>query len=207
MPKGFDTTFDCSAVAVSIKAAGYEFVARYLSRNSQKAISATEAQALAAAGLSVILVYEDGPTNASYFTPDRGGQDGLRAAQQAHLLTSQDGTTIYFAVDYDASDNDLSAAISPYFQAVGSSLRNFAAQNNPTYRVGVYGSGFICSSLASAGLAGQGWLSQSTGWNGFKTYSNWSIQQSQPITVCGVSGDGDVAIGDYGTNRVVNILF
>jgi Domain of unknown function (DUF1906) len=163
MPQGFDTTQNCGDKAGAISAAGYDFVARYLSRSSWKLITADEAGKLSAAGLAIVLVYEDGPTSADYFSNARGQVDSARAAQQASLLGAPEGTTIYFAVDYDASDADLAGAINQYFQGTNSGMSSFAAAGNRRYRVGVYGSGATCMSITGAGLVSQGWLAQATG--------------------------------------------
>jgi hypothetical protein len=199
MAKGFDTRADCTALAVPIQAAGYDFVARYLSIVPSKVIGPAEASALHAAGLLIVLVYEDGPTSADYFTPDRGTKDGLRAAQQASLLTAPGGTIIYFAVDYDAQNDDVAKAITPYFQAVNNALKTFAATGGVQYSAGSYGSGAVCSTLMTAGLVTAGWRSNSTGWSGYGTYSDWSISQSLPDIVLGISVDPDLAVGtNYG---------
>jgi hypothetical protein len=197
MLKGFDTTANCGAKAGTIKDQGYDFVARYLSRSSWKAITANEAQQLAGAGLAVVLVYEDAPTSADYFSNARGQVDSARAAQQANALGAPDGTTIYFAVDYDTSDSDLNGAINQYFQGVNSGFSSFASGGNARYRVGVYGSGASCMSVTGAGLASQGWLAQATGWRGHGSYTSWSISQAMPGQACGLSVDPDTATGDY----------
>lgn len=198
MAKGFDTQTNCGAIGPEIKAAGYDFVGRYLSKFSHKVIARTEAEALSAAGLMIVLVYEDAPTAASYFTPDRGTQDGTRAAQQASLLGAPDAATIYFTVDYDAAENDLTSAIIPYFQSVVGSLRGFAAEHGPQYQTGVYGSGASCLAITGAGLATRGWRACSTGWRGYASYASWSISQSLPTTACGLSVDPDLGVGDFG---------
>jgi Rv2525c-like, glycoside hydrolase-like domain len=198
MPKGFDTTEDCSAKAHQIKVAGYDFVARYLSRSAWKRITAEEVETLLEADVSIVLVYEDGPTAVNYFSYARGQIDGSRAAQQANALGAPEAATIYFAIDYDASEQDLGGPISEYFRGVANSLRSFASANNPHYRIGVYGSGAACLAMAGAGLATQGWLAQATGWRGHGAYTTWSIAQGMPSTVLGLSVDPDTAIGDYG---------
>jgi Rv2525c-like, glycoside hydrolase-like domain len=198
MPKGFDTTSDCSDKAAEIREAGYDFVARYLSKSSSKMITPDEAQELSDKGLAIVLVYEDGPTGADYFSNARGQVDAARAAQQANALGAPDGTTIYFAVDYDASGDDHSGVISEYFQGVNSGLSTFAAAGNPRYRVGIYGSGASCIAITNAGLATHGWLAQATGWRGHGAYTSWSISQGMPGHVLGLSVDPDTAVGDYG---------
>jgi len=198
MAKGFDTTENCGPHAEPIKNAGYDFVARYLSQSSWKRIGADEANQLKAAGLGIVLVYEDAPTGADYFSNGRGLVDATRAAQQANMLGAGSGTTIYFAVDYDASNTDLAGSITPYFQGVVSGLNSFASSGNPRYRVGVYGSGATCMAISNAGLTSQGWLAQATGWRGHGAYTAWVISQGMPGTACGMSVDPDMATDDYG---------
>lgn len=198
MPKGFDTTQDTTSKAAAIKAEGYDFIARYLSQSHWKVVGAAEAKAIAAASLDLVLVYEDAPTAADYFSFGRGQADGTRAAQQAQLIGAGAGTGIYFAVDYDASANDIGGVITQYFNGVADGLKSYAAANRPRYIAGVYGSGATCSAICSGSLATFGWLAQSRGWSGHDTYSGWSIRQGMPDVIAGLSVDPDDAIGDYG---------
>jgi hypothetical protein len=196
MPKGFDTTENCGPQVQTIKNNGYDFVARYLGQSSHKRITSAEALQLKGVGLAIVLVYEDTPTGADYFSSGRGQVDATRAAQQAQAINAPPGTTIYFAVDYDASADDLSDAIIPYFQGVVSGMTSFASSGNPLYKVGVYGSGATC--MALTGLAPQGWLACATGWRGHGSYTAWSISQGMPTTIMGMSVDPDVANASYG---------
>jgi hypothetical protein len=199
MPTGFDTPANCSNQIQCIKQAGHAFVGRYLSKSSWKVIGKAEADALRQAGLAIVLVYEDGPTAPTYFSFGRGQTDGARAANQANALGAPDNTTIYFAVDYDASEDDVDGVITQYFQGVISSLRSFAASGNPQYRVGIYGSGATCGAITAAGLASMGWLACASAWRGHDKYTDWSLLQNLPHTVCGLDADPDRAIdGDYG---------
>jgi hypothetical protein len=198
MPKGLDTTENCSTKAAAIKASGYDFVGRYLSSHHWKVILSDEVNNLTMAGLSIVLVYEDNPTAGSYFSFGQGESDGTRAAQQASLLGAPDNTTIYFSVDYDASDADLAGAITEYFQGVVASFRSFAAANNPQYRVGVYGSGATCIAMINAGVTTQGWLATARRWRGQDKFTDFAINQGVPAVIAGLSVDPDDAIGDYG---------
>jgi hypothetical protein len=198
MPIGFDTTQNTTALAAEIKGLNYDFVARYLSQSHWKVIGAAESAAIAGAGLALVLVYEDGPTTADYFSFGRGQADGIRAAQQADLLGAPAGTALYFAVDYDASADDISGVVTQYFNGVADSLKSRAAANTMAYVAGVYGSGATCAAITSASLAQYGWLCQSCGWSGHDTYSGWSIRQNMPAAIAGLSVDPDDAIGDYG---------
>jgi Domain of unknown function (DUF1906) len=198
MPKGFDTTQDTTPHLAAIKAESYDFAARYLSQSHWKVIDAAEAAAISAAGLELVLVYEDGPTTSDYFSFGRGQADGTRAAQQAGLIGAPTGTVLYFAVDYDASAADISGVITQYFNGVADALKSLAAANGTAYTSGVYGSGATCSAITAAGLASCAWLAQSRGWSGHDTYSGWSIRQATPAIIAGLSVDPDDAIGDYG---------
>jgi hypothetical protein len=169
-----------------------------LSQAHWKVIGGAEAAAIAAAGLALVLVYEDGPTTADYFSYGRGQADGIRAAQQADLLGAQPGVAIYFAVDYDASSADISGVINQYFNGVADALKSRAAANNTAYVAGVYGSGSTCSAITAVGLAQFSWLAQSRGWSGHDNYSGWSIRQNMPAVIAGLSVDPDDAIGSYG---------
>jgi len=198
MAIGFDTPQNVTGQLGAIKAAKYDFVARYLSQSSWKVIGGAEAKAILQAGLALVLVYEDGPTTASYFSFGRGQADGLRAAQQAGLLGAPAGTVVYFAVDYDASAAEIGGVITQYFRGVAGGLKTQAAENGILYEAGVYGSGATCAGITGAGLAQCGWLAQSTGWTGHDTYSGWSIRQGMPTVIAGLSVDADNAIGAYG---------
>ncbi|MGW6762360.1 DUF1906 domain-containing protein, partial [Streptomyces sp. NPDC055008] len=200
MPKGLDTTQNCSPYAASIRAQGYDFIGRYLSKSTWKVINAPEASAISAAGLSLILVYEDGSTSASYFSNSRGQSDGQRAATQAAALSAPSKTALYFAVDYDASSADINGCITDYFNGVAQGLATAETDNGcPPYAIGAYGSGSTCLALAQAGLVQYTWLAQSRGWSGYDPNHLWSIVQGMPSTVGALSVDPDVAIGNnYG---------
>jgi len=105
---------------------------------------------------------------------------------------------LYFAVDYDASTNDITGCVTQYFNGVVGALKAFAAANQAAYSAGVYGSGATCSAIVGADLATCGWLAQSTGWSGHDTYTGWSIRQGMPDVVVGLSVDPSDAIGEFG---------
>jgi hypothetical protein len=199
MSRGLDTTRDLTLYATAIKAANYDFVARYLSQSHWKVVG--EARAIEAAGLALVLVYEDCPTTSDYFSLGRGQADGIRAAQQALLIGAPTGTVLYFAVDYDASTKDIGGAVTQYFGGVTGALKSFATANRRSYSAGVYGSGATCVGIVAADLAKRGWLAQSPGWRGYGTYKDWSIRQGMPSVLVGLSVDPDEATGEPGAVR------
>lgn len=187
MPTGFDTTENAGGQATAIRSQGYDFVGRYLSEFPWKTIMPAEAAVLKAAGLAVLLVYEDGPNGVDYFIPGRGSQDCARAISQARALDAPAGTAVYFAVDYDATVADIDGRISAYFQEIATAMAN-----DPSgFVVGVYGSGQTCATLCGAGLARYSWLAQSSEWAGYALPGPWSIRQGQSSIVCTLKADLD----------------
>jgi len=74
------------------------------------------------AWLSLVLVYEDGPTSSNYFSFGRGQVDGQRAATQAAKICDNQAPCISFAVDYDASNRDIEGCTSSYFKGVSAGI-------------------------------------------------------------------------------------
>jgi hypothetical protein len=189
MATGFDTTENTGSQAVQIRSSGFDFVGRYLSKSTWKLIRPAEAQALQAAGLALVLVYEDGPTSVSYFSSGKGGSDALRALAQAKALGAPAGTAIYFTVDYDASGSDIAGPVAGYFNEVAAAL----AADPSGYVAGVYGSGQTCTAIRNGGSVRYTWLAQSTGWAGYDLPGPWNIKQGQPTMSCSLSVDLDSA--------------
>jgi hypothetical protein len=201
--KGFDTSRDLTPFAAGLKAAGYDFAGRYYNVNNQsKNLTLAEAQALTAAGLSIIAVWENGyPTAAGYFSYQKGVYDGTSAYHYGlDHIGQPSGTPIYFAVDYDATAPDTNGVVTQYFQGVVDAF-NTIGSNSPVYQIGVYGSGLVCSTLLSAGKATYAWLAQPGGWAGSKTFTAYNIKQALEKTECptikgGITGDPNTSPND-----------
>ena len=199
---GIDTNINCAPFAGCIVAAGKSFVARYYSRFPVKNITRAEGLKLAAGGLELVTVYEDGATLGT-FSSARGASDAGRALTQAAALGQPAGSAIYFAVDFDPSAVEVRGPIADYFRAVNGAL---AGAGTP-YRVGVYGSGLTCRILRDSSLVELTWLTGSTG---FREYTQFrpqaDILQILPdVTICGgaLSIDQDVAQkADIGAFRI-----
>jgi hypothetical protein len=170
--KGLDTTLELTRYASALRAQhGFDFALRYYSDNAAKNLSLGEARALSAAGMQIGVVWETRGTYPGYFTTAQGVSDGSAAFRMAHEVVKQPfGSAIYFAVDYDASQADLDGPVSKYFTGVHAGL--FAAGGGqPSYQVGVYGSGMSCRTLRERDAAAFSWLSQSTGFAGSRDYA------------------------------------
>lgn len=205
MKRGISTNRDMSSQAATLKTSGIDFVFRYYSTTTtqaEKRLTVAEAQALSAAGLEIGVVYEDAPTNATYFSWNRGHQDGVNAYNAARTLAQPIGTCIYFAVDYDASSSDITGPITQYFQGVSQGM-NDANQGLSEYMVGVYGSGSTCSGLlSSCPFIAKTWLAESKGWSGSKTFTTWDVNQSVATAcLCDLQPDeyeDNQALDDFG---------
>ena len=196
---GVDSSSSCDATSVAcLNQNGITFVGRYYSRTTHiegKKLTQSEAQLICEGGLSIVAVYEDGPTSYSYFSADRGTADANGAMQQAEAVGQPQGTAIYFTVDYDAAQSEIEGNIAAYFEAINEAFGD-------TYLVGVYGSGSTCSYILGETLASYAWLAQSTGWGGYSDFTNWSIKQGPEQSVCGLNSDTDDAHGEFGSFTV-----
>jgi peptidoglycan hydrolase-like protein with peptidoglycan-binding domain len=189
---GVDSNIDCSPFAATIFAQGTGFVARYYSDNPRKKLTPAEAQALSAASLSIVTVFEDSNNKPEFFSAAAGKGHAATALAQAAAVKQPAGTAIYFAVDFDASMADISGPVTDYFRAVHSA---FAAA--PTrYAVGVYGSGKTCRAILDAQLATFTWLTGSIGFAGYAAFRTQAhIVQLAPerILTTGLEVDDNIA--------------
>lgn len=198
MPNGFDTNHSCLHVVDKLKALKIDFVGRYYANAGSKVLTREEALALSAAGISIVAVWEDGyPTKAGYFSYAKGVDDATSAFHDAQVVGQPIDSPIYFAVDFDASQDEVAGPINDYFRGIAA---GFAASSGAGDRhpVGVYGSGLTCSSLLARKLASVSWLSQSMGFRESRTYKGWAIRQALSAPVAGLDADPDDAVDGYG---------
>jgi len=189
--RGLDTTMELTRHAAALKRQGYDFAMRYYSHNAAKNLSLGEARALSQAGLRIGVVWETSGTRASFFNRAQGLADGAAAFLMAKETIGQPyGSAIYFAVDYDPTQADIDGVISNYFTGVRAALY-VGAEGQPSYRVGVYGSGLCCASLVEREMASLSWLSQSTGFAGSRRYAEqqrYDLIQMLPVRILGEDG-------------------
>lgn len=162
--------------------AGVGCLIRYYTSNpkSWKLFSRREADYLASFGIQTIVVYQDGATTPGAFGWDIGSGHAEQAISLAHEVEQPEQSAIYFAVDYNASEQDIRVAILPYFEAVCLTVRAAG------YRVGVYGEAEVCDAVLDAGHADLAWLSQSKAFRGTKPehdwnrFDRWTLRQHYP---------------------------
>jgi peptidoglycan hydrolase-like protein with peptidoglycan-binding domain len=189
---GMDASTNCEPFAGQIAGQQMKYVARYYSDNANKAMTLTEVQALSAAGLNIIAVFENSNNKPVFFSSDIGSQQAASALAQAAAIGQPPFTAIYFAVDYNASVDDVNGPITDYFTAIKNAFAAAATQ----YVIGVYGSGLTCRVIRDAGLAQFTWLTCSMG---FAEYDNFRKQADivqlapQRTLVAGLEIDDDIA--------------
>ncbi|MBS7531814.1 DUF1906 domain-containing protein [Hazenella sp. IB182353] len=164
-----------------LKQKGYETVGRYLVNASHtnenvhdKKIQVGELQTIFKEGLSMFPIYQTYGGEANYFNYQQGLEDGSAAASAAEGYGFKSGTTIYFAVDFDALGSDITNNIIPHFRGIAEGI-------SPNYNIGVYGSRNVCIQVSEAGLAEKSFVSgMSTGFSGNLGYPlprNWIYDQ------------------------------
>ncbi|TCO62899.1 putative peptidoglycan binding protein [Actinocrispum wychmicini] len=124
-PERRGAAFDCvtevtAARATALFSAGYRVAGRYLSNvpdsSLDKQIKPGELATILGAGMRVFPIYQTFGGSAGYFTEQQGARDASLALNAASGYGFERGTTIYFAVDFDALDTDISDNIIPHFQ-------------------------------------------------------------------------------------------
>lgn len=161
--------------------AGIKLVARYLSHDDSKDISATEAAALHAAGIGVLANWESQPGR-PLLGAAAGTQDGTDAAAKAELVGFPHGCCIYYSCDTDTNQSQW-PTIAAYYKAAG-------AATNGRYTVGVYGEADLIEYLHNAGVVTSEW--QTYAWsNGRLSAEADFYQYLNGQTVAGASVDLD----------------
>src|SRR5215207_4026075 len=201
--RGIDVATDVRDVSNELKGSPLDFVARYYRHSTSRwpTLSAEEALTVSAMGKQLVAVFESHSHKPEYFSHEAGYRDGITAHQQARAIGQPAGSAIYFAVDYNAPQPDIAGPIEQYFRGVHAGLAA-AAGRGPEYRVGVYGSGAVCSHLKRTRLAQYAWLSGSTAWSGYGSFADWNIRQSKRSTAVSFDHTMNEARGDFGAFKV-----
>ncbi|WP_282700815.1 glycoside hydrolase domain-containing protein [Streptomyces sp. CC219B] len=171
------------ARAQALSRAGFQIVGRYLDEHLPpehedylgKALTSAELGDILRGGLKVYPIFQ---WNAKYnwnFTYDKGFEQGDMAEKRAREFGFGQGTCIYFAVDFDATQADMDVVLD-YFRGVRAAL---GRTNRYTY--GVYGSRNVCINVTRRVGATWSFVSGlSWGFSGNLGYplpANWSFNQ------------------------------
>lgn len=195
-----DTNHDVTNKLAALKSAGITTVIRYFNRRSpsgEKVVKPKEARAMASAGMRLGIVYEYN-ADVRTLTEPNGFLDcewSLKYAPSIgmpHSLGARvgaGGPAIYFAVDFDPSLSSVAQNVIPYFKGIKRALGAM-----PWFRVGVYGSGTVCTKLKAQQLVSLTWVTQSMGFSGSRAYvksGDADIIQRLPKIIAGLDTDPD----------------
>lgn len=197
-----------STTLKTVKDNGYQIVGRYLTGGTNKTLTNSEIALINDNGLSFFPLYQENGDGVQYFSHDQGVSAGNAACAAARGFGLPYGTVIYFSVDFDAQDTEITSAVIPHFQGV----RDAVAADGNNYAIGVYGCRNTCSRLSAAGLASRSFVSgMSTGYSGnlgFSLPDNWAFDQIKNTTLAAgtasaVEIDNDIVSGrDLGVDSV-----
>lgn len=168
--------------ALAVKQAGAAGVCRYLSMNPAKNLTADERDALLAAGLDIVLVWETTATRSSEGAA-AGATDGMLAGQQAKALGYPQGATVYAATDQDT----LWSKVEAYHRAFGQAISDYG------YVGDVYGGYLVVSAAKAAGYSTAPW--QTASWSyGSRCPGAALLQNNFQFPLSG-GADGDLVLG------------
>ncbi|MER6713068.1 glycoside hydrolase domain-containing protein [Streptomyces sp. NPDC000877] len=185
------------ARAATLKAAGITYVGRYLTNPSakslpEKAIQPGELATIAQQGLRCFPIYQTVNNDAADFDYVAGRTAGYAAVNAARDHGFKRGTRIFFAVDFDAIDAEITANVLPHFKGIKEAM---ADSGNP-YEIGVYGSRNVCARVGAAGYSTASFVADmSSGFEGNAGYplpTDWAYDQFVIRTLG--SGDGQLEV-------------
>lgn len=203
---------DCATKLTAAKAKtlvdnGYEIVGRYLTGTyyagngiyKSKALDSDELKIIFNAGLKVFPIFETGGYESVYFSNNQGRIDAGIAMNAASALGFDRDTVIYFAVDCDATSEEITSYIVPYFKAV---YQRYQTIGMP-FKIGIYGTRNVCATVCSLRdpytnlpYFRNAFVSDmSYGWSGnmgFTIPEEWDFDQFATVTIG--SGEGEIEI-------------
>jgi len=201
-PNGADTPYSVLGKIHDFKSKGITNLIRYISPNSStfpnKCLTGEEIAAIhSVEGMKIGMVWETMGDHVGFFSAQQGQSDAskvlafLKAHNVPNFDTQNNPLGIFFAVDFDASEDDVNGPIMEYFTVVHNALRAAG------YLTGVYGSGYVTNAIVSAGYAHYAWVAQSTGWSGYAAGKALAdIIQGPTQNICGIDCDTNVVVNE-----------
>jgi hypothetical protein len=204
-----------------IKETGIGTVIRYYDWPDEtlpgKTLTIEELRLIAKVGLSVAVVFQhNNDCLCTFMTKGRGTRDAKRALELAKTFSQPAGSAVYFGVDgVDAQFLSLLSAtdmpsgepqakkfiqkyVRGYFDEVAKVMKSSG------YKIGVYGSGLVCSHLLDEKLVHYCWLANATSWPGYKSFEGtrkWVLKQHLPTRKADCFGvEVDVNSGNGSTD-------
>lgn len=178
--KGIDTRFELTQERIDlIKGMGVEIVGRYINGTDFKILRPDEPQRIINNNLKLLPIYQESGDSINYFNYELGVKQANNAVVQLLKFGIPYGSTLYFAVDFDAQQHEIVSNILPYFEGVKNTLRGFS--------VGVYGTRNVCEMVIKNGYAKLAFVSNmSSGYSGnlgFKMPNQWAFDQFDEISI------------------------
>ncbi|AZZ56391.1 glycoside hydrolase domain-containing protein [Rathayibacter iranicus] len=185
---------DCSVDHVTTARAklltdnGYQVIGRYLTNTevadyNNKKIQPDELKIITDAGLRVFPIFQEGGDDASFFSYALGYAAGQKAHAAGRGYGLKAGVTIYFAVDFDATEKEVRGVIASHFQGVKDGLASVGS----AYSVGIYGSRLACRIIIEKKLARLCFIAdESYLWGGNFAQpfpSEWAFEQIDSYTI------------------------
>ncbi|MER6770916.1 glycoside hydrolase domain-containing protein [Streptomyces bacillaris] len=188
-----------SARAQTLKSEGITYIGRYLTNPipddpdlPEKAIQSGELKTIADNGLRCFPIYQTFGRDASGFHYAAGRGAGQAAVNAALDHGFKRGTRIFFAVDFDALDHQVTQNVLPHFKGV----RDALTDDGSRFEIGVYGPRNVCTRVGAAGYSTASFVSDmSSGFSGNFGYplpADWAYDQIVTRTVG--SGSGSINI-------------
>lgn len=162
-----------------LKKNGYNIVGRYLV-DTEKGLKEGELSTIFDGNLSMFPIFQGNGRSEIDFTEAFGIRDARKANSIAIEHDLPEGTIIYFAVDFDAMDNQVTNSIIPYFRSINNTLSN-------KYKVGIYGPRNVCRRVREAGYSVSSFVSDmSSGFSGnigCRLPDDWEYDQISNVTL------------------------
>lgn len=176
-----DTAYGIRGVRINdLKNRNISIIGRYIVGGDSKELDFDEEKTIIDNGFKLFPIFQNnGKPVVSYFTETNGLVDVVYADRGARKHCIPKNSIIYFAVDVDVLDTQITTNILPYFKAIKENLKD--------YRVGVYGTRNVCSQVMEHGYAVTCFVSDmSTGYSGnmgFKMPKNWNFDQFDTMSI------------------------
>ena len=194
-----DTPFKTTSSIACLRSRGVRTVIRYYNFSNSgtfpnKRLELPEAEALSSNEMQIAVVFQQRQDRLADFSESKGFAAGRTAFRHAQNSIGQPANSgIYFSVDFDASNSEITNAVIPYFKGVRNAFTQESGGGDPEYRVGVYGSGLVSSRLTEEGLIQLTWLAMSRGFRGTREAleaGEFHLAQRAPATtLCGLGVD------------------
>lgn len=165
---------------------GIGTIGRYITGGSAKELDDGEIERIINRGFKFFPIYQvNGTPGINQFTTASAIENARIARIKAKSYHIPDNSIIYFAVDFDPVDTEISNVIVPYFKTL--------KENIGCYKIGIYGTRNVCSQVLENNYAETCFVSDmSTGYSGnmgFKMPENWNLDQFHEMQLAATNGN------------------